>query len=66
MNPSGGWPCTWHSLRHAAAVTLIDRAELSVSDVALLLGHTEDVLMKRYYGAVEGTVRRAQQALRNY
>jgi integrase len=57
--PQGGWLWTWHSLRHHAAVQLLDVHQLAVGDVAQLLGHSEDVLMKRYYGPTDGLLARA-------
>lgn len=59
---SGGWQWHWHDLRHHAAVVHLNTMKLPVSDAATLLGHTDDVLMKRYYGTQDGVIERAMAA----
>ena len=62
----GQWQWTWHSLRHHAAVTLVDHLQLPVADAALLLGDTEKVFLDRYYGATAGALDRATAVAREH
>lgn len=59
---TGKWLWRFHDLRHHSAVYHLDTLKLPVSDAATLLGHTKDVLMKRYYGSVDGVLERAEEA----
>ncbi len=62
---SGKWRWHWHDLRHHAAVHHLDTLKLPTGDAAVLLGHSEDMLIKRYYGAAAGTLERAAEATKN-
>lgn len=60
--PNGGWLWSWRDLRHHAAVVLLDQFGLPPAQAALLLGHSEEVLLKRYYGPQEDAIEQALKA----
>lgn len=56
------WEWHFHHLRHHAAIHHLDELRLPPADAAVLLGNTEQLLMSRYYGTVEGALNRALAA----
>lgn len=58
----GSWLWSWHAVRHHAALYMLDDQDYPVSDAALLLGHSEEPLMRRYYGTADRAVERSLAA----
>lgn len=57
------WLWTFHSLRHHSACWFVNVKGRNPADAALLLGHTPQTFMNRYYGADEGAIARAVEAM---
>lgn len=62
---TGKWRWHWHHLRHRAAGYHLDVLKLATADTAVLLGHSEDMLLKKYYHSSGGVTERAAAATKN-
>lgn len=62
QDPRRLWLWSWHDLRHHAALYMLNGQDFPLSDAAPLLGHSEETLMRRYYGAADRAVERSLAA----